>query len=179
MLATTQWPLERAANLTSFVWVCVLWLPESLMGLSALWHKPHTNTPTIQLPHINNESINPTLCIHNSFLWKIAWCKLSNLEWDKMNFISIICEEIFQGNWCLAFSNLLLWPLWRKQQILFLYDISIINYILPLKSSYIDYFSRNALGLIWWKSRRAGWHYFFKFSMRHISLSVHVGLRWY
>ena len=37
MLATTQWPLERAANLTSVVWVCVLWLPESLMGLSALW----------------------------------------------------------------------------------------------------------------------------------------------
>ena len=37
MLATTQWPLERAANLTSFVWVCVLWLPESLMGLSMLW----------------------------------------------------------------------------------------------------------------------------------------------
>ena len=37
MLATTQWPLERAANLTSLVWVCVLWLPESLMGLSALW----------------------------------------------------------------------------------------------------------------------------------------------
>ena len=36
MLATTQWPLERAANLTSLVWVCVLWLPESLMGLSAL-----------------------------------------------------------------------------------------------------------------------------------------------
>ena len=37
MLATTQWPLERAANLTSVVWVCVLWLPESLTGLSALW----------------------------------------------------------------------------------------------------------------------------------------------
>ena len=37
MLATTQWPLEGAANLTSLVWVCVLWLPESLMGLSALW----------------------------------------------------------------------------------------------------------------------------------------------
>ena len=36
MLATTQWPLERAANLTSLVCVCVLWLPESLMGLSAL-----------------------------------------------------------------------------------------------------------------------------------------------
>ena len=36
MLATTQWPLERAAHLTSLVWVCVLWLPESLMDLSAL-----------------------------------------------------------------------------------------------------------------------------------------------
>ena len=37
MLATTQWPLERAVHLTSLVWVCVLWLPESLMDLSALW----------------------------------------------------------------------------------------------------------------------------------------------
>ena len=36
MLETTQWPLERAAHLTSLVWVCVLWLPESLMDLSAL-----------------------------------------------------------------------------------------------------------------------------------------------
>ena len=39
MLATTQWPLERAVHLTSLVWVCVLWLPESLMDLSALWIK--------------------------------------------------------------------------------------------------------------------------------------------
>ena len=37
MLATTQWPLERAVHLTSLVRVCVLWLPESLMDLSALW----------------------------------------------------------------------------------------------------------------------------------------------
>ena len=36
MLVTTQWPLERAAHLTSLAWVCVLWLPESLMDLSAL-----------------------------------------------------------------------------------------------------------------------------------------------
>ena len=36
MLATTQWPLECAVHLTSLVWVCVLWLPESLMDLSAL-----------------------------------------------------------------------------------------------------------------------------------------------
>ena len=35
MLATTQWPLERAAHLTSLVWVCVLWLPESL--ICAMW----------------------------------------------------------------------------------------------------------------------------------------------
>ena len=37
MLATTQWPLERAVNLTWLVWVCVLWLPGSIMDLSALW----------------------------------------------------------------------------------------------------------------------------------------------
>ena len=36
MLATTQWPLERASHLTSLVWVCILWLPESLMDLSVL-----------------------------------------------------------------------------------------------------------------------------------------------
>ena len=36
MLATTQWPLERAAHLTSLAWFCVLWLPESLMDLSTL-----------------------------------------------------------------------------------------------------------------------------------------------
>ena len=37
MLVTTQWPLKRAAHLTSLVWVCVIWRPESLMELSALW----------------------------------------------------------------------------------------------------------------------------------------------
>ena len=37
MLVTTQWPLKRAAELTSLVWYCVLWRPESLMDLSALW----------------------------------------------------------------------------------------------------------------------------------------------
>ena len=36
MLATTKWPLECAAHLTLLVWVCVLWLPEYLMDLSAL-----------------------------------------------------------------------------------------------------------------------------------------------
>ena len=37
MLVTTQWPLERAAHFTSLVWVCVLWRPESLTQLFALW----------------------------------------------------------------------------------------------------------------------------------------------
>ena len=37
MLVTTQWPLKRAAHLTLLVWVCVVWRPESLMELSALW----------------------------------------------------------------------------------------------------------------------------------------------
>ena len=32
MLVTTQWPLKRAAHLTSLVWVCVLWLPWKLNG---------------------------------------------------------------------------------------------------------------------------------------------------
>ena len=36
MLVTTQWPLRRATHLTSLVWVCVVWRPESLMELSAL-----------------------------------------------------------------------------------------------------------------------------------------------
>ena len=45
MLANTQRPLERAAHLTSLVWVCVLWLPESLMDLSALWLIRHNYVP--------------------------------------------------------------------------------------------------------------------------------------
>ena len=36
MLVTTQWPLKRAAHLTSLVWLCVVWRPESLIELSAL-----------------------------------------------------------------------------------------------------------------------------------------------
>ena len=32
MLVTTQWPLKRAAHLTSLVWVCVLWRPWKLNG---------------------------------------------------------------------------------------------------------------------------------------------------
>ena len=43
MLATTQWPLERAVHLTSLVWVCVLWLPESLMDLSELCRSKKTS----------------------------------------------------------------------------------------------------------------------------------------
>ena len=59
MLATTQWPLERAANLTSLVWVCVLWLPESLMGLSALWGAPlkFRNCSVIFTPHFTGNVI--------------------------------------------------------------------------------------------------------------------------
>ena len=37
MLVTTQWPLNRAAHLTSLVWVCVVWRSESLIELYALW----------------------------------------------------------------------------------------------------------------------------------------------
>ena len=43
MPVTSQWPLKRAAHLTSLVWVCVLWRPENLMELSALWHKMAIN----------------------------------------------------------------------------------------------------------------------------------------
>ena len=32
ILVTTQWPLKRAAHLTSLFWVCVLWLPWNLNG---------------------------------------------------------------------------------------------------------------------------------------------------
>ena len=37
MLVTTQWPLKRAAHLTSLVWVYVLRRSESLMEPFALW----------------------------------------------------------------------------------------------------------------------------------------------
>ena len=33
MLMTTQWPLKHAAQLTSLVWVCVVWRSESLLEL--------------------------------------------------------------------------------------------------------------------------------------------------
>ena len=38
MLLTTQWPLKRAAHLTSLVWVCVLWLPWKLNGAICAMH---------------------------------------------------------------------------------------------------------------------------------------------
>ena len=37
MLVTTQCSLKRALHLTSHAWVCVVWKPESLLKLSALW----------------------------------------------------------------------------------------------------------------------------------------------
>ena len=53
MLVTTQWPLERAAHLTSLVWVCVIWRPESLTELSALCQfvwlvVPYNQTPFLE-----------------------------------------------------------------------------------------------------------------------------------
>ena len=47
MLVTTKWPLKRAAHLASLVRVCVVWLPESLMELSALWF--YYEKPLLQL----------------------------------------------------------------------------------------------------------------------------------
>ena len=62
MLATTQWPLERAVHLTSLVWVCVLWLPESLMDLSALWLS-HTENARLLTSH-GSLNINKTRTHH-------------------------------------------------------------------------------------------------------------------
>ena len=61
MLATTQWPLERAAHLTSLVWVCVLWLPESLMDLSALCFVHHQYGTHIVI--LRNYTINTCIRI--------------------------------------------------------------------------------------------------------------------
>ena len=52
MLVTTQWPLKRAAHLTSRFWVCVVWQPESLMELSALWSNGERVTPI--LAHVDS-----------------------------------------------------------------------------------------------------------------------------
>ena len=49
MLVTTKWPLKRAAHLASLVRVCVVWLPESLMKLSALWF--YSEKPLLQLKY--------------------------------------------------------------------------------------------------------------------------------
>ena len=47
MVVTTQWPLKRAAHLTSLVWVCVLWLPWKLNGaicaMGSNWQQPGTS----------------------------------------------------------------------------------------------------------------------------------------
>ena len=37
MLVATQWPLKRAPHLTFLAWVCVIWMSESSLELSALW----------------------------------------------------------------------------------------------------------------------------------------------
>ena len=53
MLVTTQWPLKRAAHLTSLVWVCVLWLPWKLNGaICAMNESNHWSHLLMQLLEI-------------------------------------------------------------------------------------------------------------------------------
>ena len=75
MLVTTQWPLERAADLTSLVWVCVLWLPESLMGLSALW---------LYLYHAGNDSVSSRRQSHCLNLWWFSSRRVCMRHWASM-----------------------------------------------------------------------------------------------
>ena len=73
MLATTQWPLERAVHLTSHVWVCVLWLPESLMDLSALCSAVNVRAMVFEryiYPASRSAALRRLYGIPRSILWK-------------------------------------------------------------------------------------------------------------
>ena len=72
MLATTQWPLERASHLTS-LWVCVLWLPESLMDLSALCWRDKKDSAT-------NEKWWHHFRILIADKWSVVWNECKNRE---------------------------------------------------------------------------------------------------
>ena len=127
MLATTQWPLERAAHLTSLVWVCVLWLPESLMDLSALCLS--------SLSHLVMEIIC-SWWLHI----KLIHCRMSvgYHEWHGVLFISVwrasgcstpsrelCCLDVETGNractnspfWYCVCSSLSLGLNWRRSHI--------------------------------------------------------------
>ena len=61
----------------------------------------------MKIVQLNNHLTNLTTVPNNTKLCHNTW--------------SLICEEIFQGNWCLMFANLLLWWVWIKQEILLLF----------------------------------------------------------
>ena len=104
MLVTTQWPLKRAAHLTSLVWVCVVCRPESLMELSALCY-----CQTI----FKITSISYDVCIHkpplstdvfvdvNTPISRINTMDINDIErsssyglWDIFKCCTIHCENI-------------------------------------------------------------------------------------
>ena len=70
-------------------------------------------------------------------------------------------------------------PVNKASFFISLSDISIIDYISPLKLSYISRnFASNTRSSARWGARSVSWHYFFNASLRHISLSVQACLRW-
>ena len=61
MLVATQWPLKRAAHITSPAWVCVVWRSKSSLELAALWTLALISTAILLLPgapYINNDLLN-------------------------------------------------------------------------------------------------------------------------
>ena len=105
MLATTQWPLERAAHLTSLVWVCVLWLPESLMDLSALWHWMHASPPENELSWLLGPTHLATLAIGSSQSWVEVYLYQCNTG------------SIWKWNWLIQrLQKLVTWPFRNKFQ---------------------------------------------------------------
>ena len=91
MLATTQWPLECAAHLTSLVWVCVLWLPESLMDLSALCCQLDPKEQTSVTFQSKFNHFHSRKCIWKCHLRN--WGHFVQWEWDELRFISLVLEQ--------------------------------------------------------------------------------------
>ena len=91
MLVTTQWPLKRAAHLTSLVWVCVLWLPWKLNGaicamrfgfLVPIWW-----------------SILETKCLNDSRSVSSAWWSNPLMGFLVFIYIHIQLHKLFSWTW--------------------------------------------------------------------------------
>ena len=103
MLVTTQWPLKRAAHLTSLVWVCVVWLPEILMEISALWSKVNPCWQNILFyPEVCALAVPLLACIWTrsshliTFKWPNCWLPIPALRYAVFiqTYRTLICLDL-------------------------------------------------------------------------------------